>query len=143
MVKMEKEEKRYLYFLVVVALLINAVTISPLVPWQAWTFWSKPTPTSVFNISMCNYQISLPAGGIKAKVGDPVKFVVTSCDVTYGFGVFYKNGRMLFQIQVLPNYSNEIVWIFDELGSYTVRSTEYSGPQHPFMVLPDAITVVP
>jgi cytochrome c oxidase subunit 2 len=49
---------------------------------------------------------------------------------------------MLFQIQVLPNYSNEIVWIFDEPGSYTIRSTEYSGPEHPSMVVPDAITVV-
>jgi hypothetical protein len=143
MVKMEKEEKRYLYLLVVVALLINAVTVSPLIPWQRWLLWSTPTPTSVFNISMCNYQITLPSGGIKAKVGEPVKFVATSCDVTYGFGVFYKSGRMLFQIQVLPNYGNEIVWIFDESGSYTIRSTEYSGPEHSSMVLPDAIMVVP
>jgi heme/copper-type cytochrome/quinol oxidase subunit 2 len=50
---------------------------------------------------------------------------------------------MLFQIQVLPGYSNEIIWIFDETGSYTIRSTEYSGPQHPNMVLFDAIRVVP
>jgi len=140
---MERQEKRYLYVLIVVALLINIVTTSPLIPWQGWLFWSKAAPTSEFKISICEYQFTLPAGGIRAKVGEPVKFVVTSCDVTYGFGVFHKSGRMLFQIQVLPNYSNEIVWIFDEPGSYTIRSTEYSGPQHPFMVLPDAITVVP
>jgi len=142
-VEMEKEEKHYLYVLIVAALLINAITVSPLIPWQGWTFWSKPTPTSAFDISICNYQFTLPSGGIRAKVSEPVKFVVTSCDVTYGFGVFHKSGRMLFQIQVLPNYGNEIVWIFDEPGSYTIRSTEYSGPEHPFMVLPDAITVVP
>ena len=85
----------------------------------------------------------VPVGGITIRAGEPVEFVVTSTDVTYGFGVFYKSGRMLFQIQVLPNHSNEIVWIFDEPGSYTIRSTEYSGPEHPFMVIPDAITVVP
>lgn len=143
MVRMEKQEKRYLYVLIVVALLINIVTTSPLIPWQGWLFWSKPTPTSEFKVSICQYQFTLPAGGIRAKVGEPVKFVATSCDVTYGFGVFHKSGRMLFQIQVLPNYSNEIVWIFDEPGAYTIRSTEYSGPQHPSMVLLNAITVVP
>ncbi len=143
MVKIDKEEKRYLYILIVVALVINAITISPLIPWQDWTFWSKPTPVHEFHIHVCNYQFTLPSGGISAKVGEPVKFVVTSCDVTYGFGVFQKCGRMLFQMQVLPGYDNEIVWIFDEPGFYTIRSTEYSGPQHPFMVLQDAITVAP
>jgi len=143
MVKMEKTEKRYLYLLIVVAVLINAITISPLVPSQRWLFWSQPTPAKTFHISISDYQFTLPAGGITIKVGEPVEFTVTSTDVTYGFGVFYKSGRMLFQIQVLPNHSNEIVWIFDEPGSYTIRSTEYSGPEHSFMVIPDAITVVP
>jgi len=95
-----------------------------------------------FRISIDDYHFTLPPDGIEIKVGEPVKFVVTSYDVTYGFGVFHKTGRMLFQIQVLPGYSNEIIWIFDETGSYTIRSTEYSGPQHPNMVLFDAITVV-
>jgi len=140
---MEKDEKRYLYVLIVVALFVNAVTISPLVPWQGWLLWSKPAPSNTFNISICDYKFTLPSGGIKARVGEPVKFVVKSCDVTYGFGVFHKSGRMLFQIQVLPTYSNEIIWIFDEPGSYTIRSTEYSGPEHPFMVVPEGITVVP
>jgi cytochrome c oxidase subunit 2 len=142
MVSMEKEEKHYLYLLVVIAVLINLVTVAPLVPWQSWLFWSKPTPAAIFNISVCNYKFTLPSDGIKAKVGEPVKFVVTSCDVTYGFGVFYKGGRMVFQMQVLPSYNNEIIWIFDEPGLYTIRSTEYSGPEHSSMVLPDAITVV-
>jgi cytochrome c oxidase subunit 2 len=142
LVEMDRQEKRYLYALIIVAVVINVVTISPIMPWQGWLFWSKPEPTSTFNIAICDYKFALPAGGISVKVGQPVKFVVTSCDVTYGFGVFHKSGRMLFQMQVLPDYSNEIVWIFDEPGSYTIRSTEYSGPEHPFMVLPDAITVV-
>jgi len=97
----------------------------------------------VFSITICDYKFTLPADGISARVGEPVEFVASSCDVTYGFGVFCKTGRMLFQMQVLPNYENRIIWIFDEPGSYTIRSTEYSGPQHPFMVVPDAITVVP
>jgi len=119
------------------------VTLSPLIPWQNWLYWSTPTPTKEFHISISEYKFTLPSDGITIKAGEPVKFVVTSSDVTYGFGVFYKSGRMLFQIQVLPGYSNEIIWIFDEAGTYTIRSTEYSGPEHPSMVLPDAIMVVP
>ena len=143
MVEVEKVEKQYFYGLLIVAILINIVTLSPLVPWQNWLYWSAPTPTKTFQISMSNYHFTLPPEGITIKTGEPVKFVVTSSDVTYGFGVFYKSGRMLFQIQVLPGYANEIVWIFDEPGSYTIRSTEYSGPEHSSMFVPDAITVVP
>jgi heme/copper-type cytochrome/quinol oxidase subunit 2 len=143
MVKMEKTEKRYLYLLIAIAVLINAVTISPLVPSQRWTFWSQPSPTKIFHLAISDYQFTLPATGMTVKVGEPVKFVVTSTDVTYGFGVFYKRGKMLFQIQVLPCHTNEIIWIFEEPGVYTIRSTEYSGPQHSSMVVPDAISVVP
>ena len=142
MVKMEKAEKRYLYLLVVIAILVNVVAISPIAPGQSWLFWSRPIPTKEFKVSICDYQFTLPSGGMRVKVGEPVKFVATSCDVTYGFGLFYKSGRMLFQMQVLPNQSNEIVWLFDEPGSYTIRSTEYSGPQHSSMVVPDVVTVV-
>jgi cytochrome c oxidase subunit 2 len=142
MVEIERNEKRYFFALIVIALTINLVTLSPLVPWQSWLYWSAPTPTKVIRISISSYRFTLPREGIVVKVGEPVKFVVTSSDVTYGFGVFYKSGRMLFQMQVLPGYGNEIVWIFDEAGLYTIRSTEYSGPQHSTMVIPDAIMVV-
>lgn len=142
MVEIERTEKRYFFALVIIALTVNLVTLSPLVPWQSWLYWSTPAPTRTFQISISNYKFTLPSNGIVINVGEPVKFIVTSTDVTYGFGVFHRSGRMIFQIQVLPGYSNEIVWIFDEPGAYTIRSTEYSGPEHSNMVLPGAITVV-
>jgi cytochrome c oxidase subunit 2 len=49
---------------------------------------------------------------------------------------------MVFQMQVLPGRENRIVWRFDEPGLYHVRSTEYSGPEHSAMYLPDAILVI-
>jgi len=139
---MEKEERRWLLILVAVALVFNTVTLSPLVPWQTWLFWSSPTPTSEFRIRVDSSGFHLPAGGIVVKAGEPVKFIVTSEDVTYGFGVFRADGSLVFQIQVLPSYDNWIVWVFDQPGSYTIRSTEYSGPNHPYLVSPNAVRVV-
>lgn len=140
---MDREERIWLGVLVGVFLIFNAVTLSPLVPWQSWMVWSRPAPARVVQIDIANYQMNLPAGGIEVKAGEFVEFNATSHDVTYGFGVFRKDGTMVFQMQVLPKYQNRIVWKFDEPGTYDVRSTEYSGPKHPDMFIPDAIRVVP
>jgi len=138
---MEREEKIWLVFLILIAVTFNTVTLVA-VPWQKWTFWSTPEPTKEFYIRISNYTIYLPPDGIIVKVNEPVKFIVTSDDVSYGFGVFDSDGTLIFQMQVLPKYNNTIIWIFEEPGNYTVRSTEYSGPKHIYMVVPDAIKVV-
>lgn len=140
---MEREERIWLGVLVVVFLLVNAITLSPLVPWQQWMLWARPTPQAQFHIEFEDYEIRLPPDGIRVRAGEFVEFVATSKDVTYGFGVFREDGRMLFQMQVVPGYENRIVWRFDEPGTYDVRSTEYSGPRHPEMFVADAIQVLP
>jgi cytochrome c oxidase subunit 2 len=140
---MEVRERRWLFVLIGVFLVFNALTLSPLVPWQKWLLWSKPTPSKTFVIKVADYRFSLPPEGIEAKVGEYVEFAATSGDVTYGFGVFRKDGTMVFQMQVLPGMTNHIVWQFDRAGSYDVRSTEYSGPRHSEMFVPDAIHVIP
>ncbi|NLE77118.1 MAG: hypothetical protein GX605_10270 [Chloroflexi bacterium] len=140
---MEKGERLWFGFLILVAVTFNAVTLSPLVPWQKWLIWSRPTPDQRVEVSMADYEITLPPGGVQARVGEYVEFAATSGDVTYGFGVFRPDGLMVFQMQVLPGYENKIVWQFDTPGSYDVRSTEYSGPRHSEMFLKGAITVTP
>jgi cytochrome c oxidase subunit 2 len=140
---MEARERHWFYLLVGVFLVFNAVTLSPLVPWQKWLLWSKPIPTSTFAIEVENYQFKLPSGGIEVKAGEYVEFAASSNDVTYGFGAFRKDGTLVFQMQVLPHMTNRLVWKFDVPGNYDVRSTEYSGPRHSEMFLPDAIHVVP
>lgn len=139
---MERAEKRWLLVLVAIAVAFNVITLSPLVPWQQWMVWSSPDPVEEFHISVSNYTWHLPAGGMHVPLNQPVRFVATSSDVTYGFGVFRKDGGMLFQMQVIPGYSNSIVWVFDAAGMYDIRSTEYSGPMSPSMFVPDAIEVV-
>jgi cytochrome c oxidase subunit 2 len=139
----ERSERLWFGFLILVFLAFNVLTLSPIVPWQRWMLWEHPTPDQVVPVQFGDYQIGLPPGGVEVAVGQYVEFVATSSDVTYGFGVFRQDGRMLFQMQVLPGHENSIVWRFSEPGLYHVRSTEYSGPRHPEMFLDNAISVTP
>lgn len=138
---MDRRERNWLFVLVGVFVLVNAITLSPLVPWQRWLLWARPTPDRIVPVEFENYEIRLPQGGVQVKVNEVVQFVATSKDVTYGFGVFRPDGTMVFQMQVLPGYENKITWKFDAPGTYDVRSTEYSGPRHSEMYVPKAIRV--
>ena len=139
---MHRNEKNWLYFLLAVVLLGNLVTLSPLIPSANYGLWTQSTPVMTITIQVENYHFILPQQPIIVPVGKVVEFVVISHDVTYGFGVFRKDGTMVFQMQVVPEpYKNTLKWVFDEPGFYDVRSTEYSGPQNPFMYVPNAIQV--
>jgi len=137
---MEKAERRWLYILIVVFVIVNAVTLSSIVPWQTWQLWQKPVAARVVEVSYEDYIITMDTP-VEVKVGEYVQFSATSADVTYGFGVFRKDNSMVFQMQVLPGRDNTIIWKFDETGMYDVRSTEYSGPKHSDMIVRDAILV--
>jgi cytochrome c oxidase subunit 2 len=137
----EKKEKYWLLVLIVVAVAFNAITVSSLVPWQAWRLWAQEAPDKSFRIQMADYRIELPTSGIEVETGELTEFITTSGDVTYGLGVFRRDGTLVFQTQVLPGRENRFVWKFDDAGSYDIRSTEYSGPRHSEMFINDAITV--
>jgi cytochrome c oxidase subunit 2 len=138
---MDKRERNWLFFLIAVFLIFNIVTLSPIVPWQQWLFWSDPAPDQTVAIDFGDYEIRLPSDPVSVKAGEYVEFVATSSDVTYGLGVFRKDGTMVFQQQVLPGRENRITWKFDKEGMYDIRSTEYSGPRHSEMFIQDAISV--
>ena len=138
---MESKERNWLFFLIGVFVVFNIITLSPLVPWQEWLLWSKPTPDQSVHVVFSDYQIKIPPEGINVKAGEYVEFVATTEDVTYGLGVFRKDNTMVFQMQVPPGRENRIIWKFDQPGVYDIRSTEYSGPRHSEMYLPDAIHV--
>jgi cytochrome c oxidase subunit 2 len=139
---MHRNERNWLYFLLAVVLLGNLVTLSPLIPSSNYGFWAQSTPVMTITIQVENHHFTMPQQPIVVPVGKVVEFVVVSHDVTYGFGVFRKDGTMVFQMQVIPDpYKNTLRWIFDQPGFYDVRSTEYSGPQNPLMYIPNAIQV--
>lgn len=140
---MGKGEKIWLYFLFIILVLGNVIIFSPLLPSSRYTFWLEAEPVLKISIEMRNYEFILSEKPITIPAGVPVEFIVKSHDLLYGFGVFRKDGLMVFQMQVVPPpYVNRIIWIFDEPGYYDIRSTEYSGPKHPYLFVPDAINVV-
>ncbi len=140
---MDREERIWFGVLIAIFLIFNVITLSPLVPWQKWQIWSKPTPAQTIAVEMEDYQIKLPSKQVTVKAGQYVEFVATSKDVTYGFGIFRQDSTMVAQMQVIPGYQNRLLWKFDAAGSYDIRSTEYSGPRHSEMYLPNAIQVTP
>ena len=64
------------------------------------------------------------------RAGSPVEFRVTSADVNHGFAVYAPDGHMVTQTQAMPRYTNRILHIFDEAGTYTVHCLEYCGVGH-------------
>jgi cytochrome c oxidase subunit 2 len=138
---MDSRERNWLFVLIGVFLVFNVITLSPIIPWQEWLLWSDPPPDQTVSVEFGDYEIRIPPGGIEVKAGEYVKFVATSTDVTYGFGVFRPDSTMVFQMQVLPGRENSIIWKFDQPGTYDVRSTEYSGPRHSEMYVQNAIRV--
>ena len=140
---MEKNERSWLYFLLAIVLIGNLVTLSPLIPSAGYGMWTQSVPVMTITVQVENYHFIMSQEPVVIPVGKLVEFVVISHDVTYGFGVFRKDGTIVFQMQVVPEpYRNTLLWVFDEAGFYDVRSTEYSGPQNPLMYVPNAIQVV-
>ncbi len=71
--------------------------------------------------------------------GVPVEFMVTSKDVNHGFGIFDPQGRLVTQVQAMPGYTNHLIFVFRQPGTYTVRCLELCGVPHHVMAA--ALTV--
>lgn len=138
---MDRRELVFFGGLATVVVLAHIITLSNIVPWQKWSLWSRPTPQKIYAIEVADYRFAFPESPMRVPAGKFVEFDLTSKDVTYGFGVFRKDGTMVFQISVLPGHRNRYVWTFLDPGYYDVRSTEYSGARHSSMWVPNAILV--
>ena len=104
-------------------------------------------PDQEVNITVANHKWQLPPLPIKIKAHTKVFFNIESKDLIYGFGIFRKDGSMVTQMQVDPKYKNDLLWTFNECGTFDITSTEYSGPRQyskdgkDLMLVKDAIVV--
>jgi cytochrome c oxidase subunit II len=130
-------------FLTILGVSLHIVTYNT-IPWAEMDLnRSGIKPDKVFNITVKDHNFIMPEEKLVINVNDVVVFDVRSEDLTYGFGLFRNDNSMLFQMQVVPGHKNDLMWHFDREGTYTIRSTEYSGPKGVFMTLKDAVQVVP
>jgi cytochrome c oxidase subunit 2 len=128
-------------FLTVLGVSLHIITYNT-IPWAAMDLHRGDyTPDKTFEITVANHEFDLPSDKLAINCDELVLFDVTSEDLTYGFGLFRKDLSMVFQMQVVPGHRNDILWKFEENGTYTIRSTEYSGPKGVFMIEEDAVEV--
>jgi cytochrome c oxidase subunit II len=132
----------FVTMLVILGVSLHIITFNT-IPWAPMDInRAEIQPDKVFDITVANHQFTLPSEKLVIKVHEKVLFNVTSMDLTYGFGLFRQDNTMLFQMQVVPGHKNDILWQFGKPGTYTIRSTEYSGPKGAAMVLKDVVEVV-
>lgn len=128
-------------FLVVLGVSLHIITYNT-IPWSPMDLnRAEIKADRVFNITVADHKFQLPSEKLSIKSHEKVLFNVTSNDLTYGFGLFRNDNSMVFQMQVLPGHRNDILWQFDTPGTYSIRSTEYSGPAGIHMIEKDVIEV--
>lgn len=125
--------------LVVIGVSLHLVTAAT-IPWVESEIRGEE-PVEIYAITMADHEFILPSPVIEVPCDEPVRFDVTSEDLTYGFGLFRADNSMVMQMQVVPGHDNRLLWEFGKNGTYTIRSTEYSGPAGYRMTVEDAVVV--
>ena len=128
--------------LVVLGLSLHVITYNT-IPWVSSDLHrGSIEPDQVFDIRVADHEFFLPSQELLIECDTEVLFDVSSDDLTYGFGLFRQDNSMVMQMQVVPGHRNDILWKFEEEATYSIRSTEYSGPAGISMIVPDAVRVV-
>lgn len=127
-------------FLAVLGVSLHLITYNT-IPWVADDLHGNPNYAASYDITVGNHEWQLPEQQLQVPCNELVQFSVTSTDLTYGFGLFRPDDSMVAQMQVVPGSENKLLWTFNNDGVYSIRSTEYSGPEGYEMVVPDAVHV--
>ena len=69
----------------------------------------------------------------QVRAGQEVEFVLTTADVNHNFAL-YDEDKLLFQVQVVPEYTHRVPFTFERAGSYKVLCLEFCGVGHHKMV---------
>ncbi len=149
-----KYEAHWVIVIVIIFILFSVTTL----PYLPYPYAHSVEPNVVIDVQAQQFSWCLspaPAWGspcvqnINITLGDVVLFYVRSLDVTHGFGVYQWNpnssnayGQILFQVQVMPNYTNSVEYQFTTPGTYYIRCLEFCGYGHYTMISSFNITAV-
>lgn len=117
--------RRYWFVAIVAASIAIFIFTIPHFPYA-----SAQTPGKHYTVIAQQYSFMLPP---TLPADTPVVFDVTSRDVNHGFAIYDPNGRLVGQVQAMPDYINHLPFIFHTRGHYTVRCLEYCGIAHAAM----------
>lgn len=127
-------------FLAVLGVSLHLLTYNT-IPWVKDDLHGNPNYAASFDLTVGDHEWQLSENPLHVPCNELVRFSVTSTDLTYGFGLFREDNSMVAQMQVVPGHANNLLWTFEEDGVYSIRSTEYSGPEGDQMIVPDAVVV--
>ncbi len=127
-------------FLAVLGVSLHLVTYNT-IPWVKDDLHGSDDYVASYDITVGDHEWQLPEETLRVPCDELVRFSVTSADLTYGFGLFREDDSMVAQMQVVPGHDNDLLWTFESDGVYSIRSTEYSGPEGDGMVVPHAVEV--
>lgn len=117
--------------LIAIMLAVGLVfTVMSLRPWPH----AVSKTTDVYTVNVTGGQWYWEIDSAELPRGVPIVFNSHTKDVTHGFGVINDAGRLLFQVQVMPGYVNQVEYVFDEPGEYKVVCLEYCGLSHHDMI---------
>ena len=126
--KAERAEPWWALFIVVLLGILLALTI-----WRAPWFQDNGPGQRV---QVTGIQFGWAVQPTSVKVNEPVQFNVTSMDVNHAMGLFDPEGRLIMNVQAVPNYTTTRTHTFTEPGTYIIRCFEFCGYQHHKMIYP-------
>jgi cytochrome c oxidase subunit II len=129
--RLEKSELRLRIALLtgfaLVAIALFVLTLRRL-PFRESRVARMGTPRTTVTVTGMQWGWALSTRRLPA--GVPIDFAVGSRDVNHDFAIYDSHGRLLAQVQVMPGYTNHLVYVFPGVGEYTVRCLEYCGLGH-------------
>lgn len=89
---------------------------------------SAPANKQVVRVTGLQFAWLINPATLKAHV--PVEFQLSSKDVSHAFAVYNSDDVLLFQVQVVPERTQKLVYTFKRPGSYHVLCLEFCGVGH-------------
>ncbi len=116
------------WFAVAVALLVSLLFATIF-----FTPYGQSAPAGKQVVRVTGFQFAWAIEPQAVKANFPVEFELRSADVSHAFAVYNADGVLLFQVQVVPDRTQKLVYTFKEPGTYEVLCLEFCGFAHDLM----------
>lgn len=117
-----KTRSRLIWAMVVLGLVVSVASL------REWPHAQADTDAVVVNISSGQWWWDTDTTEIP--LGQQVEFRVRTEDVNHGLGIYDSDMRLLIQVQAMPNYTNKVVYTFEQPGTYQILCMEFCGVAH-------------